>query len=373
VIAIVACTLAILRLFGAVVRQSRQINAQAAEIVGLESDGASILHETTSLLAELVAAQSAAVRGTPVAADRLRKALDETEEQGGEYAGSLQTGQRLKDLRAQIEATLTRGDVGRAAYDAYGVLVQLAMDLEHVIGDTSHLVHDPDLDSFYLMDAAIVRLPNAIVLAGKAADLVALAGGKQLSGEDAITAAVARFGVSSAAEETSAGLSKSIDVTARSDLGTNITERLDAFKAAADAFAPPTILFELSGTVEAADLAANAQRVSAAADPLAHRLLSELQVLLDQRAARLASQWRFTAVAGGAAAAVALLLLWLVAVPRLRAETAVPPSATPARHMRPSEAAVGSLAYAREVLDGDRTVHVGRAAGPRTRGPDDAG
>jgi hypothetical protein len=240
------------------------------------------------------------------------------------------------------------------------------------IGDTSHLVHDPDLDSYYLMDAAIIRLPSAMVLAGQAADLVALAGGKALTGENAIKAAVARFGVSTAAEEVIAGVSKSIDFTARSALGTNITDRLDAFKAAADAFAPPTILFGLSGEIEAGALAADARRVAAAADPLAHRLLGELEVLLQTRAARLDGQWRFTAVAGGVAAAFALLVLWLIVFPRPRAAAVEASADGPPRTPRTGELQLGSLAYAREVLDGDRVVHVGRAARPRTRESGDA-
>jgi hypothetical protein len=359
----------ILGLFGAVVRQSWVVNSNAAEVVRLEAQGAKMLHPMSSLLAELVSAQSAAVRGEPVSADRLRRALSQVAVEDAAYGAALETPQRLKDLTAQVEVLLARSDTGRAAYDSYTVVVRLTLEMMRRIGDTSHLVHDPDLDSYYLMDAAIIRLPNAMVLAGQAADLVALAGTRSLSGEDAIKAAVARFGVSTAAEEVSAGLSKSIDFTARSALGTNITERLDSFKAAADAFAPPTILFGLSGTIDAEALAANARRVSAAADPLAHRLLGELEVLLEERAAKLAGQWRFTAIAGGVATLIALLVLWLVIMPRPRPLAA---PITPEGPPRASDLPVGTLAYAREVLDSDRVVHVGRAARPRTREPGDA-
>lgn len=371
-ITIGACTLVIIGLFGAVVRQSWSVNASAAEIVRLEAQGAALLHTTTSLLVELVAAKSAAVRGEPVAADRLSRALTEVGQEDSQYGAGLQATQRLSDLRSQVEALLSRGLTGRAAYDSYSVVVRLAVELIRRIGDTSHLVHDPDLDSYYLMDAAIVRLPSAMVLAGQAADLVALAGGQPLTGEDATKAAVARFGVSTAAEEVSAGLSKSIDFTARSALGTNITERLDAFKAAADAFAPPTILFGLSGSIDGGALAANARRVAASADPLAHRLLGELEVLLQERLSKLADQWRFTAVAGGIATGFALVVLWMVVMPRPKSGGAVVTAESTPKHGRPDDRPVGSLAYAREVLDADRIVHVGRAGRPRTREPGDA-
>src|SRR5688572_27898955 len=107
------------------------------------------------------------------------------------------------------------------------------------------------------MHAAVVRPPDAMVLAGWQSYLAALADDGTLEGEDAIRAAVARFGVSAAAEQVNSGLSTSVDVTTRSELSGRSTERLDAFKAAADAFAPPTMLVELSGTISAETVSAN--------------------------------------------------------------------------------------------------------------------
>ena len=196
--------------------------------------------------------------------------------------------------------------------------MSLTVEMIRRVGDSSHLIHDPDLDSYYLMDAAIIRLPDAVVYAGRAADLVALAGGEALTGEDQVRAAVARFGVAYDAEQVGAGLNTSVDFTARSELGTNVTERLDAFRAAADAFAPPTMLQELAATVDAATMAANARRVSAAANSLAHLLLHELEALLDVRGRALAQEQRFTAVAGAAVGLIGFALLWLVIAGRPR-------------------------------------------------------
>jgi hypothetical protein len=308
----------------------------------------------TALLGDLVEAQSAAVRGERVDADELHAALRAVANVDGEYGTALQTSQRLTELTDKVETALRRAETGRAAYETYSGLVTLALDLTRRIGDTSHLVHDPDLDSFYLMDAAIVRLPTAMVYAGRAADLVALAGGRTLTGEDAISAAVARFGVSTAAQEVSDGLTKSVDFTARSELGTNIADRLDTFTSAADAFAPPTMLRELSGAVaDAAVLGANARRVYATALPLAHRLLSELQALLKVRRADLAEQRRFTAVAAGVAACLGVLMALLLALGRRRSASA----------MRPDDLPI--LTDARTVLDAQRLVHLGRQSDAR--------
>jgi hypothetical protein len=321
------CLLAAAGLFGVVGRQSWTSNAAATEVVQLEAKGAEYLHPLTTLLAEMVEAQSVAVRGEQVDVPGLRDTLGEIADLDRRFGGDLQTSQRLADLGRQVDAVAAQNPVGRQAFDTYSGLVTLTVDLIRRVGDTAHLVRDPDLDTYYLMDAAIVRLPDAMVLAGRAADLVELAGGGTLKGEDAIRAAVARFGVSTAAELVNSGLSTSVDVTERSELSSRITERLDAFKAAADAFAPPTMLVELSGSINSETVSANARRVYAAANPLAHRLIGELQVLLAQREDDLAAERLLTLVASGLAGLVLLAIGWVLVSRRWSgAPAAVPPA-----------------------------------------------
>jgi hypothetical protein len=358
------CVLSVAVLFAAVARQSWTTNAAAAGIVQMESNGASVLHPMTTLLSELVAAQSAAVRGERVNPETIREALTELVAVNGEYGDSLRIGQRITDLTSQIESTFARAETGRAAYETYSALVSLTVEMQRRVGDSSHLIHDPDLDSYYLMDAAIIRLPDAIVYAGRAADLVALAGGKALAGEDQVRAAVARFGVAYDAEQVSIGLATTVDFTARSQLGTNITERLDTFRAAADAFAPPTMLQELAATVDAATMAANARRVSAAANSLAHLLLHELQALLDVRTRALVEEQRFTAVAGAAVSLIGFVLLWLAIAGRPRRRPTRRFGAIPA-----DDLPVGSLASSREMVDAERLAYAGR---DQRRGSDNA-
>ena len=362
------CTLTVAVLFAGVVRQSWQLNSATADVVRRESEGAEIMHPMTTLVAVLVDAQSDAVRGQRVDEESVRKALAAVGGVDAEYGVELQSNQRLEDLTSKVESAFDARETGRVAYDRYTGLVKLAVDLQRQVGDSSHLIHDTELDSYYLMDAAIIRLPDAMVLAGRASDLVALAGGQTLGDEDAAAAAVARFGVSTAADQVRVGLNKSVNFTARADLGSNITERLDAFQAAADAFAPPTMLKELAGTVDAATLAANAQKVSAAAAPLAHLLIHELQALLDARADKVEGEWRFTAIAAGAIAALGLVMLWLLALTRRRLAAGEVAADTGSAEDVP----VGSLTYARQLLDAEELVHVGRAVRSRQRERDDA-
>lgn len=358
------CALAVAVLFGGVVRQAWSSNSTTANVVHLEAQGAATLHPMVTLLGDLVAAQNTAVRGEKVDVDAIRTALKSLAGQDDEYGPKLQTTQRLNDLTSQIESAFAKGETGRAAYETYSTLITLTVDMFRSIGDLSHLIHDPDLDSYYLMDAAIVRLPDAMVYAGRASDLVTLAGGKALGGEDQVRAAVARFGVSYDAEQVSSGLTKSVDSTERSQLGTNIADRLDTFKAAADAFAPPTMLSDLATAVDAATLAANARRVYAAATSLAHLLLYELQALLDSRASKLAGQQRFVAVSAVLAALLAICMAWLAIVVRPRRSRATGRASVVGAGGLP----VGSLAYARDLLESEELAAAGRTLRSRSRG-----
>lgn len=369
VVLVSVSVLVLVGLFAAVVRQSLLTNGESRRIVQAEQDGAAMLHPMTSVLGELVAAQSAAVRGEAVNAGAVRSALAAVATEDTEHGVELGTHERLVDLTRKVETALSQPATGRAAFDTYAALVTLASDLMKQIGDRSNLIHDPDLDSYYLMDAAIIRLPEAVTLAGRASDLVALADGNTLVGEDAIRAAVARFGVSDAAEQLSSGLTLSVASTDRTVLGGNIADTLDKFKDAAAAFAPPTMLAELSSTVDAATLATNARRVSAAATPLAHRLLFELQELLRARSDRLASQLRFTLVATGVVGLVGLFLLYLLASSGMRSFEVTSAGGTGPLDDDGADGRPGSLRYARHRLDAEGLVTVGRT-GPR---PGEAG
>jgi hypothetical protein len=322
------CVVVIVGLVGIVVRQSLAINSNSRHTVREEQEGADLLHPMTAVLGELVTAQSAAVRDEAVNAAAVRQALAAVASEDDQHGPGLGTHDLFVDLRTKVEAELVKGETGRAAFDAYSSLVTLAVGLMKQIGDRSDLIHDPDLDSYYLMDAAVLQLPVAVVLAGRASDLVALANGRPLQGEDAIRAAVARFGVSDSAEKVDGDLTITVATTERAELGGNIASSLDTFKDVADAFSPPTMLLELSSTVDASTLAANARRVSAAATPLAHRLLYELQELLDARAARLATELRITAVSTALAGLLLLVLVYLVLVGN--SKPVVPSEAPPA-------------------------------------------
>src|SRR5215469_14630615 len=230
IVIVTACTLTIAGLFGAVLRGTWQASTADAGVAKAERNGVVYLHTMVGLIGQLVETQSAAVRGAPVDATALRKSLAGVSTADQSVGGALGVQQRFADLRDRAEAALLRNDQGREAYQTYTDLVALAVDLADQVGDTSHLIHDQDLDSYYVMDSALILLPNAMVFAGRSADLVTLAGGSDLGGDDAIRAAVARYGVATAGEQVTAGLNKAVEVTSRAALGSDIALQLDAFQ-----------------------------------------------------------------------------------------------------------------------------------------------
>ncbi len=106
----------------------------------------------------------------------------------GASGAALQTAEAYGAVVAAAEAS--QADDGKAQAAFMESLVALVAR----VGDTSNLILDPDLDSFYLMDVIVVRLaPLAKEIAAHAADAVRLAGAGALTQDDRITL-VARHG-----------------------------------------------------------------------------------------------------------------------------------------------------------------------------------
>ncbi len=162
-------------LFGVLVTQLRSANADDADFVAAERHGVAYLRPLNRLLVELTRAQSAAVRGAAVDSVALNAAVAGVAEADRAYGGVLRTERRWTDLRGEIEKAPTERPAGAAALARYADLVTLANDLARRVGDTSNLILDPQLDSFYLMDTALLQLPEVLTATGRAADHAYLA------------------------------------------------------------------------------------------------------------------------------------------------------------------------------------------------------
>ncbi len=366
------CVLAVVGLVGAVVGAAWQSGAQRAEVVDKELAGADMLPALTTLLVEMTDAEFAAVRGTTVDKAALTAALDGVAAAEEPHSATLRIGQRIADLRTQTEAALASGHKGEAAYETYSGLVTLVAALISAVGDASGLILDPALDSYYVIDSVLLRLPQAIIQSGRAVDIASLAPdsstGEDDDSEDEIRVAVARFDIATISDAVSTGLSKSVAATTRAQFGATISRGLDAFRAAADTFAPPVLLSDLSGTVDLPVLTATAQKVSATALTLSQVLVEELRGLLTARRDEVSSDQRFITITTTIAAAFGVLLLWVLTVNRSRERTDLDENARP----EPEEAALASLTSARDLLAAEELVHVGRAVRQRPREDADA-
>src|SRR4051794_6576794 len=142
-----ACVIAIAASFVAVLRQSSAATAVDANVVLAERQGVVYLHPLTTLIGELVEAQSAAVRAEKVDVDKVRQALDKVGRADGGVGSALGIRQRFTDLLDKVDSVLKSNLTGRAAYQAYSDVMLMLTELARRVGDSSNLVHDPDLDS----------------------------------------------------------------------------------------------------------------------------------------------------------------------------------------------------------------------------------
>jgi methyl-accepting chemotaxis protein len=165
-----------------------------------------------------------------------------------------------------------------AAVPAGGPRVAVASALAGLVtqaGNTSNLILDPDLDSFYVMDIQIVQLPKALLAAAEASAPTAAAGTEALVGEQAVHAGE----LSGAAAAIRSDVATAKSNTKLAAIDTRLATALTAADAI-DALAK-SITASLDRAT-AADPAAAADAVKAAAQPAAETLRRLLDVRMDK-------------------------------------------------------------------------------------------
>jgi methyl-accepting chemotaxis protein len=159
------------------ITQNAQISFSSKERVGVV-----YITPTEDLLTNIVVARSAAVRlagGDRSVASQLATAkhaihtwIPQVDAVDAKDGAALQTTPRWNSLRAKIlRVTGTSYSDPRTAFNAYTGLTTDTIGLITTAGNYSNLILDPDLDSFYLMDAYVVKLPTLTDMNGQAADL----------------------------------------------------------------------------------------------------------------------------------------------------------------------------------------------------------
>jgi hypothetical protein len=287
----------------------------------------------------MVAGRSAAVRGEPIDRDSIRSAVAEVESPGANAGPALHTEPRWSALRAKIDQVSSAKDIGLVAYQRWSEAVELIRALGGRVAESSELVRGPQLDTYYLLDAALLRIPDVIAGSGELADLAVMAAVKSTPGDE-VRIAVARARVATAAQAVNAGLAKAIDATRSHRLSTAFLEPLDQFGAATDALAPPVDVLALPPLPANVPAAAVGARIAAVR--LAAAVFTELNAVI--AANRRDIDLHRREVLAVAAAAVLIAVTVAVFVARRRRPVFLAPThqtGHPARGSVPVRATVG--------------------------------
>jgi hypothetical protein len=339
-IAVAVAVLAPLAVLCALVWSS---TSDARGFSGDERSGGRYLEPLTELLGATTQAQSAAVRGRTVDAAGVRTALAAVDRMDASLGGALQTTDRWTTVRATVQERVSRTGWPQpsAAYTQYSDLNTALLELIRTVGDNSRLILDPSIDSYYVMNATLLRIPEILVDSGRYADLSVLSatGGATDATSDATAQAqltAARNRIATDATDLSDGLVKAFAQTSSSTLGPGLTRQLDNFRTAVDAVAPSTSLLAPAPDRSLSDLAGDQTALLRAALDLQRAALGELDRLLADRAAH-AQRMRIigiaAAVVGVLVAAGLALLLWRrpLSPPRTSRHAQPEPQAVPHR------------------------------------------
>ncbi len=197
-------------------QQGAQIAFSAKERVGMV-----YLEPAQKLVVALVDARSAAVAGTPVPS--LDDPIAAVERAEAETGAELETTKLWGDLKSAIEtATAAKPASAQDAFDAYQPAVDGALGLVVQVANGSNLILDPDLDTYYLMDTLIAKLPTAADQAGRTKDL-ALVGDAM---EQRVALASAQNSLQGTLTALSTGLDTAFEKTARATLKDELSPAL---------------------------------------------------------------------------------------------------------------------------------------------------
>jgi methyl-accepting chemotaxis protein len=90
------------------------------------------------------------------------------DEADGRLGSELDTTTMWNEYKAKLSSTLGRTGMNPTeTYTAWAELVSGAVGIITRAGDKSNLILDPDLDTFYLMDTVVVKVPAMLDAVGQ--------------------------------------------------------------------------------------------------------------------------------------------------------------------------------------------------------------
>jgi hypothetical protein len=324
-----------------------------------ERNGVHYLGPLVRLLGAETDVQSAAVAGATPNTETVLAAIPAVDQVDSTLGAGLGTQQRWAELRGRLQALLNAPGTGAAAYANFGEVVDLTTAMIISVGDSSDVIHDPQLDAYYVMDAAVQRIPAIVVQAGRLYDLTVL-NGSSAATTPSVVVAVDQVQRQASAADT--GLRKSFLATQSRTLGPALLDDLDRFRDAVTAMAPP--VGEVNGTRPAVSLAAlRADRVQVRDSALSMETvaLQQLDALLQARHDHLVAQQRLVVAVTIAGALLVVIALWFAA-PRRRRQTEEeePEPERPVTGDGAAEPEQPELVEALQLIEARRLARVGR-------------
>src|SRR5436305_4110721 len=157
--------------------------APAADLVIalVEARNAAVAHASGGGSADLATARQA-----------VNSAIASVDHADAQVGQQLQVSKEWAGLRARILQATQKQQPAATALDTYNKLLTDALMLVTNAGNNSNLILDPDLDSFYVMDEWITKLPPLMETIGRTSDLEATfaASAKPVSVDDRIQLAL---------------------------------------------------------------------------------------------------------------------------------------------------------------------------------------
>jgi methyl-accepting chemotaxis protein len=302
--------LPIIVLFGLFVSQSnRQISFSTKEQVGSVYLGA-----IWPVYREVVEAQIAS--RAPAIPDRAAQALNEAKTS---FDAVLRTHKESDDANAALaKASLQTAEGRRKAIETLRALIAK-------VGDNSNLILDPDLDSYYLMDVVLIRLPEMLQQLADSRVMLSALQTKPDGSRDAMlefAVQVGRMDVTGSATRDS--IFRAIAANIAGDTGRAVTKPVERFSQGGELLivAATGIASELTyGRAASIDLSAfqgSLLDVSRDADELLRTARGELDRLLAVRVANLSTHLWSGTLMGLAAVLIAVVFAYWVSISIIR-------------------------------------------------------
>jgi hypothetical protein len=319
---------AVLAPFGVIASTLWTSTGDDVQFAQSERDGVVMIRPLAKLVAATADLQSAVVAGQPAdskpattARAALQAAITATDAADTQVGLGLNSNRRWTDVRGRLADLVTAAPSGAAGYTAFSQVVDLEVALIRAVADSSNLILDPRLDSYYLMDTTVLRVPDLMVSAARAVDLSLLTEQRKAVGRsDLLAAAVAQNDVQDLATAIDDGLRKSFASTRNGSVGPALLSQLDKLRDTVTTLAPPSSAVGAATVVQpSSDLQTSRTLLRDAALSIENAAQGQLDQLVAERLQQVQNTRRIALLTTLAGLLVAVATAW-AAGPRRRTD-----------------------------------------------------